>query len=56
MPLVQLPVVHVLRDNLQLVCHVELDSTFQEILVYNARLIVKLALLLDVQLVLMDIS
>lgn len=48
--------VHVLKDNQQLVCPVELDSTFQELLVYNAHLIVKLALLLDVQLVSMDIS
>ena len=56
MLLVQLPVVHVLKDNQQLVCPVELDSTFQEFLVFNVQLIVKLAPLLDAPLVLMDIS
>lgn len=50
------PAVHVLKDNQQLACLVELDSTFQELLVYNAQLIVKLALPLDAQLVSMDIS
>ena len=56
MLLVSVHVVLVLKGNLLLACHVVLASTSQEILVFNAQLIVKPVLELDAHLVLMDIS